>query len=334
MNNRSGFCLTVLYLLGTSILYMGNNYYHAHLALLTSYVLFIPIIYIFSYLRKKYQNDNLYNMLGKSILGKILGILLIIYTFFLGSRVMFRYVDFMEATSLFIGNKIIFIISLLLIVSILALKNLRILGRFSLVSFFLIIMCITFLFLFGIPNMTYDNLLPLYPYYFNDYIKNVIIFLTDPFLEAILLLNVVNNNRLIKGFSTAFFILFIMLIEAMMLLGSNFSRLMVFPIFSSIGVISAFEFINRIEVLGVIIFYLTCIVKISVIIIAIRQGIIYYFNLRKKYYIVPISIIIVFLSSFYKSNLELLHYQNLFIYLGGAYLLLLILYLLIKKRNN
>ena len=335
---RNAFSICVLYLLGTIIIYLGSQGYHSHIAMLSAFILFIPFIFLIQYLLKKFEGKNLFEMIGDGIFGIALKIIIIIYCFFLGGRDIFRYVDFITTTSLFMGNNILLILSIMVTSFFITMSGIKAFGRIGQVCFFIVAVSLLFLSSLGISDFDFKNLLPLYPVYLSDYLKNLVIFIVEPFFESFLLINVfcyVKEKKIFLGYIVGFLILLLIISTSMMLLGDTFMTKIIFPYFSSISVINGFDFLNRIEVFGIIVFYLSCIIKLGVIIISIALGISNLIKVKeKKRLMAPIIILLVLISFLFK-NTRQMRFINPY-YLGGGFVIALvtILFLLVRRKQT
>lgn len=338
MLQRNAFSICVLYLLGTSIIYLGSHGYHSHIAMLSAFILFIPFLFLIKYLLNKYEEKNLFEMIGEGIFGIALKILIIIYCFFLGGRDLFRYVDFITTTSLFMGNNILLILSIMIICLFITRAGIRAFGRIGQVCFFIVAISLLFLSSLGISDFDVNNLLPLYPVYLADYLKNFVNFFVEPFFESFLLINIfcyVKEKKIFTGYIIGLLILLIIISTSMMLLGDTFMTKIIFPYFSSISVINGFDFLNRIEVFGIIIFYLSCVIKLGVIIISIALGISDIVKIKEKKRLMAPIIIFIALISFLFKNTRQMRFINPY-YLGGGFVIALItlLFLLVRRKQQ
>lgn len=322
MSKRRAYAIIILYMLGSSIIYMGQ-YPHPHLGLCLAYLAFLPIMSFF------YQGlDNIFIRL-KGILGKVARGLLIILAFLLGGEGFFEYTDLVKSTALFMQNSVLLVVLLMLIMWIIVRKGVEVFSRISFVGLFIVLFLLILLLILGLGSYELLAILPLIPVYYDGLIKNTIFFFVRSFLELFFVMNIITKIKLFRPVSIGFGILLIMNLMMLFLLGDKFITLLNYPFYTSLSAIDYMPFFNRIEILGIIIFYFSIIVRQGVLVFFIKDGL-ESFNLRPSYFVIVLGILCV--SFLAKNSIEMISMSWFYTIIGG--ILLLIVSFMLKKNSK
>ena len=237
---RHAISIGVLFSLGSLIISLGMNTSLTWQTLIICFVISVLILLIYQNLLNKYPNLTLFeiikqkynNLLGNTII--IIYLLLLTYS---SVSIIYFFIDFITTINQadFLSKELIMLINLLLIGYVLKTTLINI-ARFSQCCFITVIFMIIILFIVGIDDIDYSNLLPVVTK--NNNFNNILNILVQPFLEMTLLYNVfcklkINQKSkkyifIIISFITLL-VLLIITIESIGMLGNKYYTFLNYP---------------------------------------------------------------------------------------------------------
>lgn len=351
--------LIILFQLGTST-FLGIGKEAGEdlwIAVLFSTVLGIGLLYLYISIYSLKQNHTFNDILIAGFgrfLGTLIGVLYALHFLYIAARITADFGFFID--SQLSNTNIVFIkISLLILVGYITYLGIETFARAGEIFFFLTFIFFSIIFILFTFQTTFDykNLLPILSDGGSNVIKNVFpSLLTIPFGEVIAFLCLFYflkdfKNFTKKGWIAVSFTGLVLCLTAIFTIGILSKELtteMTFPFVGAIQHITFLKFITHFEVLAVIIFMMGGLVKICVYFYA---GI---FTLSKickvrnqNYFIIPILIIIYFITQLYMKNyvehitvgIKILpYYMHLTLQVYIPLLLLLILFIKSKKSKH
>lgn len=341
----------VLYSLGTTLLYIGSRGLHAWQGIIVSFILCIPIYFLYLKLLKKYHGKNIFEIIDCSF-GKVISrILIFIYVIFLwykSGRIVYAYTDLVITTNKTAFNyKELMLLLNLIVLGYVLKSGINNVARFSQIVFVIVTLLTISLFIVGFKNMEFLNIYPIIPINTNDFLYNIFIYLIQPFAELTILFNIIAKVKnysvqkkalFITALVSLFFILLI-IIQTICILGEDYTLILNYPYYACISTINVNKLIARLETMSIITFFICSSVKLIVLIYSMQLGIAKFFNKqtneKNNYYgLLYMATVLSFLL--YNNVGEL---KNMTIYYCITGLLIIIIYPLIilifgKKKKQ
>ena len=338
--------ISVLFAIGSSVITISSNGYHCIQSLIMAFVLSLLVYFLYHRLLEKYPGMNLFEIIKykyNNIFGKTIIIIYIIFLVLKAARIVYMFTDFISTINQldFLSKNLIMILNMILLGYFLK-SSLISLCRFSQTGFILTLLMIAILFILGIKDINYTNLLPIIPIHKNDFFYNTLVFLVQPFLEMSVLYNVICKMKFEKEKKNIFYliafisliVLLFLSIETIGILGDNYAVIINYPYYSAIASINVSKIVIRIESMSLIIFYYCEIIKIIFLIYSIILGINTLANSKKKIYY-PLLLLIHVLSLIVYDNIsELKEMTKYYCIFALIFLFIIPLLLLIKKDKK
>jgi len=270
-----------------------------------------------------YLGKNLYlinqESLGK-ILGNIINILYIWYFLHLGALTLRDFGEFMTALTMpETPEMAIMVLSALTAVYIVK-KGLEVIGRFALFSTILTLIITSILFIFLIPKMQINNILPIMAQGIKPVLGGAWSALTFPFGECVLFLVIFsetsNKTTLKKGYFVGLILggLFLLIDNFIVIavLGDKVLGFLYFPFYTVLSRIRIGEFIQRLEIIGGVILNIFGIIKITLCLYAASLGISTLFKIDNyKILCLPVGLLMVNISNIlYENIMELVFWTS------------------------
>ena len=206
---------------------------------------------------------------------------------------LYSFIDFITTInqSDFLSKELIMLINILLIGYVLK-NSLLNMARFSQVVFILIITLIILLFIAGIGDIDFSNLLPLISKNTENK-TNILNLIVQPFLELTLLYNVFCKIKTKEKYKKNIFlivsvisliVLLVISIESIGLLGDDYYAYLNYPYYSAMSCINMSKIVIKIESLSLIVVYFSSFIKLVFIVYNAILGINIILNNKKNYY--------------------------------------------------
>lgn len=346
---RHAISISILFSLGNLIIYLGNNDIYLWQSLIISFLLSLILLLIYQKLLNKYPNYNIFMLIKlkfNNIFSNILIALYLLMLLYNLSASIFTFMDFVTTVnqSDFMGKEIIMLFHFLLMAFVL--KNpIYELGRFSQVIFVITLVMIMSLYVLGIKNIDYTNLLPLKFIKTDSTYNNIMNLLIQPFLEITFLYNIICNMENTRSKKKIFLIissislitLLLISSEIVGLLGKHYTSYLNYPYYTSISCINMSKIVIKIESLSLLIVYFSGFTKFIIIVYTFGLGINSLFNSKKKIYN-PILLLVNVLGMIIFQNMnEMLYMQKYYNYYAFIIITIISMLLIIKKdckKNN
>lgn len=337
---------------GTSIIiYSSKN--STLLSITIGYLIgFIPlllIIYIFNNLKDK--NIFEFNISKLHFIGKIINILLYIYSIYIGIIISWRILDFTITNLLPENSYYILSIILFSIMGYAVTKGKEVINRSNTILTIILIIILAFISIFLIPNIKLDNLLPIFNTSKMNFIKGSLTYQAVSVYPLITILSIkqsdiVDKNNfkkcLIMGYSITYIIIMIFYFLLISNFGSNFASILSFPEYYLFKNINAFDFIQRVENICSMTYYIVSFGGICYLIYFAKESIIKTFNIKEKRKenilililsnIIPI--ISIYLFQKYHMNFLINNYLKYTLYIIILILIEVILIFIHRKRTK
>lgn len=290
---RQATCIIVVYICGSSVVLGGNSEagQDSWISLLLAQIIVIPMVLVYARIMKLFPEKNIYEIIeilfGK-IVGKIVTIFMLWYAIHLAALVLRNFSEFIEITSLPETPQLPLMIIMILVVVYAVKSGMEVLGKWALISLFIIvfIMLLTIVLLFN--QMKLDNFLPMMNHSTKTILTASYEIFTFPFAETVLFLAVADYVRkedspikiYILADALGALILLIVALRNIAALGPAMLKAEYFPSYLAARIISVSDFLARIEGSISTNFILGGITKIAVCILAASKGLASLFNIQ------------------------------------------------------
>lgn len=324
---RQAICIITVYICGSSVVLGGNTTAEqdSWISLLLSQIFVLPMMLVYARIMKLFPEKNIYEVVeilfGK-IVGKILAVLLSWYAIHLAALVLRNFSEFIEITSMPETPQLPLMIIMILVIVYMVKSGTEILGRWALVSFFIMVFIMFFTAAMLLNQMNFDNFLPMMNHSTKIILTASYELFTFPFAETVLFLAVADYVKkedspvkiYIGGEVLGALILLIVALRNTAALGSVMLRTEYFPSYAAARIISVSDFLARIEGSISTNFILGGITKISVCILAASKGLSSLFNIQdSKKLAFPVSLCVLALCCILFSNtMEMINFIKVY----------------------
>lgn len=308
----------------------------------------IPFV-IYEYFKHKYPSKNIIEI-NQKLFGKFSNIInfIIFLTIFIFTIITFWMLTNFINTQ-FLYKTPFFVIGLALIIPVayINLKGLKVIGKVSLLSFYISFVFII-LILSGIISGIYiDNIKPFFVHTPNQILYASLIFLCFNVLP-IFLLTIIPKNQITKYSSKKNFLFYILaglsllnvIFMTITIFGIGLSKIYEYPCFEILKRVSILDIIDRVESILVVEWILALFILISVAVYFLKMTFIQTFtkfkNSKKKgnyFTIVASSLLLIISSCIFQTNgEELTFFKGPFIYLSLIVFIVIPIIMLIKSK--
>lgn len=295
VKKRHAMAIGGLFALGTTTILIVSNNHHSWQALAVAYAFSFIVFGFYNKLLDNYPDMNIFEIIKSkynNILGKVLTTIILLILLYQGTKIVYMFIDFITTINQldFISKNIIMLINFILLGYVLK-NNLLKICRFAQIIFISVVIIIGLLFLLGLEDINFENLLPIYPVYENKFFKSVITLLVEPFCEMTVLFNVFckvkkekdKKNIFNKAATVSLILIMIIVIEVVGILGYDYSLILNYPYYSAIASVNMNKIVIRVESLSLIIIYFSAFVKLIFIVYSILEGFNILANVKKRY---------------------------------------------------
>lgn len=292
------------------------------LATLMGLVLFLMYARILALFPKKSLFEISEELFGK-IGGKIITVLLVWYSIHLAALVLRNFTEFTQTSSMLETPQLPIMIVMTLTTVYLARSNMRAVGKWSVVAFFLVLFVVLLTFAAALPQSHLDGLLPLLEHPVGEILKTSFQITSFPYAETVVFLCLGGSFSRKKPYGTFLWsllltmVIFLMVfIRNLILLGPKVMSLSFFPSYDTARTIEIGDFLARIEGLISSNFLLAGIVKISVCLLAGAKGLARLFGLEgPKPLVLPVGLLAMALCAIlYKNTMEMFSFLSYYAY--------------------
>lgn len=343
------------YFIGAYLLFnMGNTIKQdAWIASIIAAIVTIPIAFMYGRIMNLYPGKNIYDIseivMGK-LLGKLLNIILICHSIFLGAYILNDFLDFIKLTSLFNTPSIFPTIFIGILSVWILLEGIEVLSSWTHFFIRIIVFCIAIIWILLIPEMKFANLHPIF--YHGG--KNILIesfkLVMYPFSEIFIFTtffdyvdyNDKSKNIFIKPLVIGGVVSILSTIINIMVLGGEAYSIFYYSSYDCIKRLKFQGEFQRIEIMVAVAFTIIQFVELNFCILGAFKGIKNIFNLKNDKYILigVVCIVTIFSNIMFKSIMESMEFsESIWPYYGVVIQLLIPIFILIcglikKKINN
>ncbi|WP_312694614.1 GerAB/ArcD/ProY family transporter [Caproiciproducens sp.] len=324
---RQAICILVVYICGSSVVVGGNSEagQDSWISVLLAQIIVMPMVLVYAEIMKLFPEKNIYEIVeilfGK-IIGKIVTLLILWYAIHLAALVLRNFSEFIEITSLPETPQLPLMIIMILVIVYLVKSGVEVLGKWALVSLFIMVFIMLLTIMLLLNQMSFDNFLPLMNHSTKTVLTGSYELFTFPFAETVLFLAVADyvkkEDSPVKIYVWAealgALILLIVALRNIAALGPAMLKAEYFPSYLAARIISVSDFLARIEGSISTNFILGGITKISVCILAASKGLSSLFNIQDyKKMIFPSSLCVLALCSIlYRNTMEMINFLKIY----------------------
>lgn len=343
---RHAISIGILFSLGSITISMGYNHEYLLQSLIISFLVSLILIMFYQHLLNKYPNMNLYNIIKlkyDNIIGKVLIVIFLLFLTINSVNIIYSFIDFITSINQldFLSKNMIMLINFVLLGYILK-NTLTNICRFSQAIFIIILTMIIILLILGIPEMNFNNLLPMINFNKNSIFNQLNTFIFQPFLEITILFNVFSRIEsknakkyifyIVNGLSLLFLLL--ISIQTITLLGKDYTSFLNYPYYVAISCINLSKLVIRIEALSLIIFYFSAFIKLLFTVNSLVLGFNILVKNKKKYNYTFLLLFHILSLVLYDNMAELKIFMNYYSILFIFYIIIMLLLLYLKKEKN
>lgn len=310
ISEKEGIHLLVLFLTGTTVLFglgSGANK-DAWLAVLLGFIISLPIIIIYARLLSLFPGKDLFDImeitLGK-ILGKIVIFLYVLFAMHLGALVTLDFGEFPTITYIRHTPRVVPMLFFIFLICWFCKEGLETLSKCSILFSHIFIILVIFSIPLAMSDFNIYNILPILQNGIKPVLESGFLITSFPFTEAVFFcflfsaIKVKSSlyNVFLKGSALGGFLIFIITLSLMLHIGPTLYGSLYFPTYFGASLISAGTFLERIEVVVSISFFLGGVVKACICLLVACKGFAKIINAEDYRFIVtPVSLLILILS--------------------------------------
>ncbi|WML33820.1 endospore germination permease [Clostridium sp. OS1-26] len=321
ITDKQGICLVIMFILGSTLL-IGTGSIAENdtwLSIIIGTLLSIPVIMIYSRLLYLFPGKDLFDILYivfGNIIGKILSIIYIWFSFYLGVLVLRNFSEFTNII-IYPDTPIVVPMIFFILLCIFAIKlGIEVLGRWSEIFIIAnIIAVILVAIILSSTQMEINNLLPVLYNGIKPVISGAFSALSFPFAETIVFTMVFSSFENRKSSYKIYFygliigalILFINSLQNILVLGSDTMIINYFPTYISLSIIRLGTFIERMEATVIIVLIINVFTKATLDMLATCRGIAKLLNIDDyRFLATPIALLTLVFSMFnFKSTMDM-----------------------------
>jgi len=288
----------------------------AWIPILLSFIMFLPLIWLYSRLVHLYPGLNLFEMLlqifGK-VFGRIMAILFILFAIHLGSMIMRIFAEFIQILSMPETPQIL-TIALLSLTCIFCVSNgPENIGRISKFTWPIMAAAVLVTLIISFKDMDFNNLMPVMTTDFKTLIGGGLVLCMFPLGEGVLCLSLFSAvspkiklfKILIEALALTVVILLLVNMRNILILGFPSSTMYYFPSDQAVSVISVGDFFTRMEVIIGLNLMLAGVIKVCVCLYAASLGLAKVMNIKnQKSLIVPCCLLMVTVAGLIYSSTQ------------------------------
>lgn len=297
--------LVVLFILGESLGMQtapaaGKDLW---LAVLLAIVITLPVSLVYARLLSLFYGKDLFDILeyifGK-FFGKVMSLLFTWYAFHTGFWVLRNNVEYPVTVTFPETPKVVFAISIIFLAIWIVKEGIKVFGRWSTVFFTVVAILLVSIFLMLIPQLNIGDIQPMIDSGIRPLIKGTFQAVTFPFGEIVIFLMILsslkNKTSYYKVYTSALLIsgiaIVILSLVSILIIGTDLYLASYFPLHSVVGTIKIGGFIERLEIIAIILTFTTIFVKVSVYLLAACRGVAKIFNFKDyRFLVVPIGLL-------------------------------------------
>lgn len=328
ITNKQGIATITMFIMGSTMVLGtgGEAKQDAWIAIIIAVIMAFPVVFVYSRILSLFPGKNLFDIVeilyGK-VFGKLVALLFVWYSVHLGALVIRNFAEYIQIVSMPETPQFVLTMLMGLICIYIVKSGVEVIGRWSILVAFIIILALILLNILSIPQMRLSALKPVLYNGFNPVLKSAMTIFAFPFGETVLFMTVLGAlNRQgspFKVYAVSLIIGGIVLLAATIrnitTLGVETLSILYFPVHGSISLIDIGDFLQRVEVVVSIIYLLAGIIKVGVCLYAASLGFAKLFNFKDyRKIIIPIALVTMNLSCIIYKNAMDMFYWALIIY--------------------
>jgi spore germination protein KB len=325
ISNKQFIAIMVVFLLGGSIVMgVGDDAGRdAWVAVLAAMLIAVPFLFVYARIAWVYPGKGLYEILFDvfgGIAGRIIAIAYLLYAFHLGAIVIRNFTEFIQVASFTETPQYVtaFFIAILSIWIVKA--GIEVIGRWVSIVLPIMLTSILIVTILVIPKMEFYSIMPVLYNGFTPVLKSSFAVFSFPFAESVILLALFENIKkeyspyrmFYAGLFIGGSIVLLVTLRSLFSLGETNVSVLYFPPYSSVRLIKIGEFLERIEVVVVVVFMLGGFLKCSLCLFAAGKGMEKVLGLESYRQIAaPLGLLTMILSVIiYSSNMEMFEWAD------------------------
>ncbi|MCK4258321.1 MAG: endospore germination permease [Halanaerobiales bacterium] len=320
ISDRQGIYLITLFIMGSTLILgtAAQAEKDIWLAILLAMVFAFPTLSMYARLHALFPGKDLYDILefvfGR-YLGKIISFVYIWFAFHLGTLVLRNFGEFLTTVGLLDTPTALLYVIMILLCLWAVKEGIEVLGRWGEFFIKIIIPLILLTIILGIPDMTINNIRPVFYNGIKPILDGAFSTYTFPLAETVIFMMVLSplkeENSSYKiywvGLLIGGFIIFISAFFEILVLGVNLYSESYFPAYIAVSRINIGDFLQRMEIIVSITFLIGGFIKISICLLAASKGIGKVFGFDDyRILATPVALLMVNLAYFiYDSIMEM-----------------------------
>lgn len=341
-----------IFIMGTAILISGQEkaLQDIWISLLIAFLLFIPIIFIYSSILSSFPGKNLYEIIeicfGK-VIGKLVSLLFIMYFFYIATLILRNITEFIQVTTMPRTPQYFSGLWFILIAAYMVKSGIEVFARWTNLVFVFLVLLILMSMIASVNQYDYENILPILYRGWEPILDSALSIFVFPFGETIVFLSffhtLEDNTRVWRPYLVGGILggslVGMASIRNTFLLGYPLIEDIYFPSYYANTIITIGKFIDGMEVFSATILVLAGFAKLSACLFAICLGLKNLFG-SKGYgsFIIPVGICLLILSQIiFSSTMEMRDNVKYYKYIALPFQLVLPLIIFIftrvKRRN-
>ena len=310
----------------------------AWLSIILGTLLGIMILFVYKYIKEHFKNNNIRDILNKTILGKFyLGIFLLFYIYLI-TVILVLLPMFVKSFYLLYTPKILIVIPFLFIAIYVSFKDKKVLENLSNLLF---VLCVASVFLYSFFLFKYVNISNLYPILSTktiNILKSSFIYASITSIPQIITINFHGNNFKddLKEYIFASFINLLIITLIILTLGEPLIKIYSFPEYAVFKQIKIMDFIENIENISTFIWYFDMFITLATLTTNVKSILPYKYN---KVYFFTIIGLVIYLSCYIISNnyryiITIFYYYPIILFIFFIFFVTLLIYLKYSSKLN
>ncbi|MCT4618861.1 MAG: endospore germination permease [Marinisporobacter sp.] len=354
ISDREGICLVILFISGSSLALptaaeAGRDLW---LAIIIAIIIAIPTVLLYSKLLSLYPGKDLFDIVdivfGK-IVGKLIGIFYIWFSFHLGALVIRDFGEFPITVSIPETPMLVPMIFVTILCIWIVKEGIEVLGRWAKLFVLFNAPLPSILILLLIPQMDIENIQPILYEGFQPLLKGTFSAFTFPFAETVIFTMILPSLKTkkspyeiyMKGLLLGGMLIAGVSLAEILVIGPDLYGATFFPNHSVARKVHIGQILSRMEVIVILATITAAFLKISVCLLAACRGMMKLFKLEDyRFLVAPIGILMFLLSIIiHKNIMELFEWATVWPYYAFPFqvmipILVLIIVFIKKEKNN
>lgn len=277
----------------------------AWVPILLSFLMFLPLIWLYTRLARLYPGTDLFEILFKifgKIFGRVIALIYILFSIHLGSMLIRLFAEYIQILNMPETPQALTMILLSLVCIYCVRNGPENIGRISKFAWPIVAVSIIVTFIIGIKDMNFSNIKPIMTADLKTLLKGGYDLSMLPLGQLVLCLslfgslsNKVNYGKvMLKALALTISIILLVNLRNIFLLGFPSASMFTFPSYQAVSLVSAGEFFTRIEVVIGVNLMLAGVIKVCVCLHAASLGLAKVMNIKdSRTVIVPCCLLMI-----------------------------------------